>query len=118
MERQQWRPWLVGVIGLWVIASPYLLGVPFVDEARAGAFRWSFVGPGALAVLLSIGALTAHQSWETGLAGAVGLWLILTPSMVGFIDTPSAVLSAVASGMAMVALAAWSIMSDLAKPTD
>ena len=112
MERQQWQPWLVGAIGLWLIVSPYVLGVPFADEALAGSFRWTFVGPGSLVVLLAIGALTAHQSWETGLAAAVGLWLVASPWIVGFAEFPTNVWSAVAPGLALVALGIWSMFSD------
>jgi hypothetical protein len=108
MERQ---PWLIGAIGLWLIVSPYVLGVPFADEVEAGTFRWTFVGSGGLVVLLAIGAVTAHQRWETALAAAVGLWLMVSPWTMGFMDTPSALLSAVASGAAIVALGVWCVIT-------
>lgn len=113
MERQQWQPWLVGAVGLWLIASPYVLGVPFADEVQAGAFRWSFVGPGALVLLLAIGGLAAHQTWETGLAGVVGLWLLVSPWITGFSNSPAALLSAVGAGATIVTLGVWAMVTDL-----
>lgn len=115
MERQHWQPWLIGAIGLWLIASPYVLGVPFDDADQAGAFRWSFVGPGSLVLLLAIGGQSSHQTWETGLSAAIGLWLTATPWILGFADTPTALLSAVTAGSVMVALGVWSLANDLSR---
>ena len=112
MERGQWQPWLVGAIGLWLIASPYVLSMPFADEDHAGVFRWAFVGPGSLLLLLAIGALAAHQSWETGLAASIGLWLLAAPWIVGFSDDTAALASAGATGTILVVLGVWTMMME------
>jgi hypothetical protein len=64
MERHHWEVWLIAAIGLWVIISPHALAVPFTDETRAGAFRWSFVGPGCFVALLAISAMGRFYAWE------------------------------------------------------
>jgi hypothetical protein len=112
MERHHWQVWLIGVIGLWLMVSPFVLGVPVGEDAGAGAFRWSFVGPGSVLVLLAVTAMLASQTWEAGLAAPIGVWLILSPWILSYTAFPSAVWSAVASGAAILLLGIWSLVTD------
>ena len=113
MEQQHhWQVWLIRAVGFWLIVSPIVLGVPFGEEAWAGAFRWSFVGPGSLLLLLAFLGLLASQSWEAGLAAPIGVWLILSPWIVSYTAARPAVWSALASGTAILVLGLWSVVDD------
>lgn len=61
------------VLGLWLAISPWLLG--HAGEPQA----FSDVASGALAVLLAVGALWLRRTLLLCAAGAVGLWVILSP---------------------------------------
>ena len=113
MERHHWEVWLIAAIGLWVIISPHALAVPFTDETRAGAFRWSFVGPGCFVALLAISAIGRFYAWEAVAAAALGAWLILSPWIVGFAGFPLALWSAVVPGAAIVGLGLWSVVTTM-----
>ena len=70
MERPHWEVWLIGVIGLWLIVSPFVLGVPFAEEAGAGSFRWTFVGAGSVVTKpVAADELAIARGEQRGFAG-------------------------------------------------
>ena len=86
-------------IGLLLVASPWLLayahGLPAMDA-------WA---SGALVILLSLAAIFAFSEWEEWLSLLTGLWLIVSPFVLGFTHT-TAMHVTIAAGVLIAYLAA------------
>jgi hypothetical protein len=54
LKFHEWEEWISGVLGLWLIASPWVLG--FADM---GAAMWNAVISGAVVI-----AMAAEELWE------------------------------------------------------
>jgi len=59
---KSWLAWVSGLIGLWALASPWLLGF-----AHSGAFMWSNVIAGLVIVVLAVWSAIASESYFSGL---------------------------------------------------
>lgn len=60
---------------------------PWVFEFAAGAPTYNAMISGAIIVLLSIAALAAFAEWEEWLNLVVGLWVLVSPWVLGFVGT-------------------------------
>lgn len=97
------------LVGLWLIISPFVLG--YAGNVVA---MWNSIILGAIVVLLEgsreVGEGYRHSaaSWVDALAG---LWLIISPFVLGFSFIPEATWNHVLSGVAVVILASWSALA-------
>lgn len=90
-------------LGIWLLASPYLLGFTLVDAARInnGAF-------GPLILWFAIARLAAQDKgrWVSWFNVAFGIWVAASPFLFGFADQPKAMINNIVVGLivALVAL--------------
>lgn len=111
----KWGSWLAGLVGLWMLVSPFVL----TGAIESGTPMWSNVVSGAIVVLLSAyggyalrtkaesSADTTHE-WSAWIAGLVGLWVLVTPFVLtGAIGTGTVMWSNVAAGIVILALDAY-----------
>jgi hypothetical protein len=104
MKRHQWQDWINLLLGLWMIASTWIVGS---DAGSAAIVNYYVVG---LAVAASaIAALTAFQIWEEWVNLVLGTWLLVSPwflglsamSAIGLNSLAIAILIVVCSGSAL-----------------
>jgi len=69
------------ILGAILLASPWMFA--FAD----GPQTQNAIGSGAIIVLLSIAALAAFAFWEEWLNLIVGLWVLASPWVLGFVGT-------------------------------
>jgi hypothetical protein len=98
-----WQDALSFLLGAGLFFSPWLFG--FSAEQPA-AFNAHVVG--AIIAVLSLMALFAFQSWEEWISGVLGAWLLISPWVLGFSASSTAVLTHVVAGIAVIVLAIWS----------
>src|SRR3546814_8714656 len=67
------------VFGIAMVASPWLLGYAGLEGATMNAVIIGF-----LVFALSALALTLLDRWEAWINAALGIWLILSPWLLGF----------------------------------
>jgi len=103
-----WTEWTNLLLGLWLIVSPFVLG-PGASLVATG----SFVGFGLVIAILAVYALARPESWEEGVNIIVGLCLAVSPWLFAFTTERLQATHAVIAGLAVVALAVWSLMRDL-----
>ena len=82
-NRQHWQDWLNGIIGIWLIVSPWVLRFGSTTGPEA-TMTWNFVLSGAIALSLAIAALMAYRMWEEWVDVVLGLWLIASPWVLDF----------------------------------
>jgi hypothetical protein len=102
-----WRDLLIGAIGIWLAASPKVLGYD-LDEAAA----LNAVGVGwCLVIFCAISAWRVVDLGNEILNIVMGCWLVLSPFSLGFAEHRVAELNAIAVGLIVAALAVWDLGS-------
>ena len=110
MGPRRWQDWCNLVVGLWLFLTPLLFNYdPAVPAARVNALVF-----GALIVALSTAAITVPKAWEEWVNLAIGLWMIVAPNVLGFIDYNDESRTASIVGLWVTALAVWALVRDIA----
>jgi hypothetical protein len=105
MTNLRWQDVVNLLLGVWIGASPWALG--FADAFPLAS--WNALAVGAAVIVLAAVDLDAPALWEEWLLGALGLWLVLAPWVLGFAQAREPMLSSVVSGALVAALAAWAL---------
>ncbi|MGH7464575.1 MAG: SPW repeat domain-containing protein, partial [Longimicrobiales bacterium] len=117
-----WAPFLVAVLGVWLVSSPFTLGhanpelaagdveritalrdLPPIT-ARGVAMMWNDIVSGILLVVLALLWLNPRRLWAPWAAGAVGIWLLFAP-LVFWAPTAAAYGNDTLIGALVIALA-------------
>lgn len=106
-QLKHWQDPLNGLLGVWVLLSPWALGFQDTRLAMANA-----VIIGLALIAAALGAIFVPRAWEEWTEGALGLWLVISPWALGFSTHDHATMNALVSGMVIVALALWTLMTD------
>jgi hypothetical protein len=98
---RHWQDWADLLLGLAVLASPWLLGF-----AEVPAPMWNAVIVGVAIVLLSAFAIAHLEPWEEWLNIALGLWLIVSSWVLDYGAAHKALACHVGLGLLITLLAA------------
>ncbi|HSW18403.1 MAG TPA: SPW repeat protein [Ramlibacter sp.] len=105
-QLKHWQDPLIGLLGVWLAISPWVLGF------TAGALMTASVVLGVALVLAAIGSMYKPQAWEEWAAVIVGLVTAVSPWMLGFAGMRTPMTNAVVVGLAAAVLALWSLARD------
>ncbi|WP_243030420.1 SPW repeat protein [Thermus altitudinis] len=97
---QRWQDWANLVLGVWLILSPWLLGFSGTPAAM-----WNAVLVGVVVGLMALMHLRGGPMWEEWVSVVLGVWLILSPWILGFSGMGNAMWNAVIVGLLVGALA-------------
>ena len=92
-QPKHWQDVVNAVLGLWVIISPWVLGFEGSSMAMSNA-----VIVGVLLVATALGAVFVPRAWEEWTEAGIGLWLVVSPWVLGFSGNRNAMLSTVIAG--------------------
>jgi SPW repeat len=108
MALKRWQDWGNGILGLWTVVSPWVLGFSLstTDAARAA---WIL---GAAIVVLAAIAVYMPRAWEEGLNILLGLGLLTSPWALSYADVPKPTANAVCVGVLVTLLALWAMLRD------
>jgi hypothetical protein len=104
---KHWQDPINAVLGACVALSPWLLDVQSQQAITANA-----VTVGILLLAAALGATFVPRAWEEWVEGALGLWLVASPWILGYAGMPRPTLSAVVAGLVIVALSVSVLMTD------
>jgi len=96
------------VLGAWLFVSPWIMQYP----AEIPAATWNAYISGAVIVVFAAIAMYMPKIWEEGLNMALGIWMIVSPWILGFSTYRDVTINAVVVGVAVAALAAWAMLRD------
>ncbi|MBI2313739.1 MAG: SPW repeat protein [Betaproteobacteria bacterium] len=108
MTTKRWQDWVDLVLGLWLFVSPWVLGFATGNETAA----WNMYVMGTAIVVFSAVAVYMPRMWEEWVNMAIGVWLILSPYVLGFHTHMTAALNAVILGVLVTGFATWAMMLD------
>ena len=109
MQTKQWQYGLTIVFGLLLLAMPFLLR--FYDDIPVRSFDFYVIG----AIMVAAGAAALHlrsaaASW---VMPSLGLWMLLSPWLLGFMSVIEARNSAWMIGGAVFLLSGWALLERL-----
>ena len=97
------------VVGIWLMASPWVLGV---DVHTSQTAFGNFIVIGAVLLGFALSEVFIPESWEEYSELYLGCWLIASPWILGFTDVPVAKDNALACGAIVTVLAIWVLATD------
>ncbi|HEX8012495.1 MAG TPA: SPW repeat protein [Casimicrobiaceae bacterium] len=100
----KWEDWLGIGLGVWLLASPWALG--FSDQ-QAATMNALIIG--SILVLEEFLEVGVHETVEEWIDLVVGLWLMVSPLVLGFTSYVGASVNTVLVGLLTVVFAAWAM---------
>ena len=107
MEKR-WQDWINGVLGLWIIVSPWALKHTMPGDGGSLAM-WNLWTVGVAVLVIATVALVAFEAWEEWTNVVLGAWLLISPWLLGFSTSTALAWSTAIIGALVVVLAGWAI---------
>jgi hypothetical protein len=102
---QRWQDYVTTLIGVWVLFSLEIIHFFFPELVFTRAIAWSQGAAGFALIAVGASAVGGYQLWEEWVDVILGLWLIVSPWILGFGDLPALRWNAIIPGAAVVILA-------------
>jgi len=102
-QLKHWQDSGNAVMGIWLMFSPLALG--FQNDVTA---MTNAVLVGIVLLATALGAIFVPRAWEEWTETALGLWLAISPWVLG-VQTPIARATAVVTGLVILTLALWAL---------
>jgi ABC-type molybdate transport system permease subunit len=106
MVARRWQDSANLILGAWLFVSPWVL-----DHAGTTAALNAHV-MGAAVVVFAVIAAYMPKAWEEMINTLLGVWLVLSPFVLGFAATSIVALHTVVVGILATAFAVWAMASD------
>ncbi|MFL6623249.1 MAG: SPW repeat protein [Sulfurifustis sp.] len=105
MRTQRWQDWVMLVLGIWLFLSPFwLTGYASTQSVAA----WNSYVFGVLVAGFAWAALANQRRWEEWVELVLGIWLIISPFVLGFYRAEyGAAWNQIVLGVLIAADAAW-----------
>lgn len=104
---KHWQDVVSIVVGLWLIASPWVLGIQGPLQAIG-----DMVVIGIILVAFALTEMFLPESWEEWSEVVLGLWLIGSPWVLEFTNVTAATRNVIASGAVVAVLGVWVLLTD------
>lgn len=100
----KWEDWVGIALGAWMLASPWVVG--FSDHSVAAM---NALIMGSILVLAEMLELSVHEAAEEWIDIVAGVWLMVSPVVLGFTSLMPATVSTMSVGLLTVLFAAWAL---------
>ncbi len=104
MSKYRWQDGVELVLGVWLAASPWILG--FADMPFA---MWNAVILGVAIVVYALVEMGVPRAWEEWISMAMGAWLVMSPFVLNFSANSMASWNAIVVGVLIAVFAAWAM---------
>lgn len=101
-QMKHWQDPVIALLGAWLVLSPWVVGVADRPEAL-----FNLVAVGVLLAAVGLGATFVPKAWEEWVGVALGVWLMVSPWILGFTDVQLALQNALFTGLAVTVLSLW-----------
>jgi hypothetical protein len=98
------RDWFNLALAVILFVSPWVLG--FTAETAAAWTAWV---TGIVIAILAIAAIVQFAEWEEWASLVLGLWLVVSPWVIGFAHGVVAQWTHIVLGLLLAAVAAWEV---------
>lgn len=104
MEGRKTQDWINLVLAVCLFVSPWVVG--FAAETLPAWNAWIV---GVVLGVLAIATLSAFAEWEEWANLVLGLWLIVSPWLLGFAANVNVMWTHVIVGVLVAAVSAWAV---------
>ena len=104
---KRWQDQVILLLGLWLIASPWVMGYPGDSPPTSNA-----VIAGIIMVAMAAFDLYKTYVWAVLFNIVVGAWAVVSPWIVDTVADPAMTWSLVIAGIATIVLGLWELRSD------
>jgi hypothetical protein len=114
MVTKRWQDPINALLGLWMMVSPWALGLIGRRTATPDMLAapvWSGLILGAAIVMCAVLAMSMPKFWEEAVNAFFGLCLAASPWALGFSTQPVLTANAVLVGLLATGVAVWAMMS-------
>jgi hypothetical protein len=101
-----WQEWLMAAFGILLFLTP------FVFQFSGRTIAWNAHLAGAAVAIIAATAIKKRGSWNEVLLLLLGIWLVISPWLLGFSTDRKALLSAVTVGGIVFICTAWAMKSE------
>jgi len=105
MERMHWQDWVTLLAGIVLAAALFVVDITPPEGMELQTATWNFVIVGLAAIATAAAALYAYQAWAEWVALGLGLWMIVSPWVLGFNTIAVLMWLAVICGAVIAAMA-------------
>lgn len=102
----QWRDVANLILGLWMLISPWPLS--YIDQPTAA---WNAHIVGIIVAVAAIATLIAFHKWEEWVNVVLGIWLIVSPFLLGYEMLSNALWNQIVLGIVIGVLALWTAVT-------
>ena len=99
----RWQDWVTLIAGLWLFINPWIFGYSRMS------YSWDAYLFGAVVFIFSIWALSDKRFWEEWVDLLIGIWIFLSPWILGFSMNGGALWNFLAVGFVLMVFAIWSL---------
>jgi len=110
-SRMRWSDWACVALGVWLVVSPWVLG--FSDHSAA---LWNALLFGIAIVAVEFIDVYFPDPWPERVSVALGVWVAISPFVLGFAAITAAAWSTALTGVVVVLLGAWTVWSSSRRP--
>ena len=112
MKKQYWQETGNLIVGIWLFLSPLIFRFFHWADMDTMNFLVMGVAIAAVAVL----AKYMHALWEDWVTLILGVWMVISPWLMGFTDNKVAFVDAVIAGLFVVGIALSAAYRDMYPP--
>jgi hypothetical protein len=105
VRERRWQDTVNLILGVWLFLSPWLLGYAGTT-VNASWNAWIF---GVALVVFSAIAVSMPQTWEEVINLLIGIWMVISPWVLGFTGARSAESNAVIVGILAIVFSVWAM---------
>jgi hypothetical protein len=81
MKAKRWQDWVMLILGIWLLVAPFWMAGYASHGSVAAGNSYLF---GVLVIGFAWAALATARRWEEWVEFAFGIWLVISPFVLGF----------------------------------
>jgi hypothetical protein len=105
VRERRWQDTVNLILGVWLFLSPWLLGYASTTVNAS----WNARNFGVALVVFSAIAVSMPQVWEEVINLLIGIWMVISPWVLGFTGARSAESNAVIVGILAIVFSVWAM---------
>ena len=92
------------LIGLWLLLSPVIYASSYSSAEKTNTMYSGII----LLILAVVGLIAVRETWSRWLEGLLGIWLLVSPFVLGLTSNAMALWSNIVLGILVIIFSMWS----------